>query len=235
MSFLWNNYLYTPILNALIYLYENFAGNNFGWAVVELTVLLRVALLPLSILSERNAAKHDRLEHKIAAITRSAAGDGVARKQKIRALLRKERVSPWAKVASFGLQALVLVLLYQVFLGGMNYTKLNVLYPWVDQPDYINLMFFGFNVGQRNLWWSLAVGVILFLEITIAYRHRKDLTTNDQLYRIIFPLASAAVLFSLPMVKSIFILTSMFFGFLLSLFRHWFFSPEPEPIPTQDA
>lgn len=235
MAYAWNHFLYIPLLNALIYLYENFAGNNFGWAVVELTVLLRVALLPLTIIAERNTAKYERLQARIDHMHREAAGDSVAKKSKIRALLVKEGVSPWAKVASFGLQALVFVLLYQVFIGGMNYGKLSVLYSWVRYPDYINLNFFGFNVALHNIWWAAAVGVLLFLEITVSYRHNKNIATSDQLYRILFPAMTAAVLFALPMVKSIFILTSMLFGLLISLIRHAAFPVKPEPLAAQEA
>lgn len=227
MSYFWNHFFYQPLLNILIYLYENFAGNNLGWAVVELTVALRVLLLPLSIAAERNAVKYERLERRIETMSREAAGDSVARKQKVRELLRREHVSPWAKVASFGLQALVLVLLYQVFLGGINYNKLTALYAWVPQPDYINLTFYGFNVASRNIWWALAVGVVLFSEISLSYRRRSDLAVSDQLYRFIFPLASIGVLFALPLVKSIFILTSIFFSFLLTLVRRLFFPVKP--------
>lgn len=235
MEYAWNHFLYIPLLNALIYLYENFAGNNFGWAVVELTVLLRVLLLPLTIIAERNAAKYERLQARIDRMHREAAGDSVAKKSKIRALLVKEGVSPWAKVAAFGLQALVFVLLYQVFIGGMNYGKLTALYSWVRYPDYINLDFFGFNVAEHSIWWAVAVGVFLFLEVSFSYRRRKDISVSDQLYRILFPAMIAAVLFALPMVKSIFILTSMLFGLFISIIRHVVFPVKPEPLVAQEA
>ena len=53
-SEIWQLYLYQPLVNLLVYLYNNVAAANLGWAIVALTVCLRIVLLPLSILSERN-------------------------------------------------------------------------------------------------------------------------------------------------------------------------------------
>ncbi|MEK7102209.1 MAG: hypothetical protein AAB912_01095, partial [Patescibacteria group bacterium] len=64
-DFFWNDYLFRPLLNILIWLYNNWAGENLGWAVVILTVSLRVLLLPFSIISERNAVRYERLHERI--------------------------------------------------------------------------------------------------------------------------------------------------------------------------
>ena len=45
MGIFWHDYLYTPLLNFLIFLYSGPAFGNLGVAVIELTVLLRTVLL----------------------------------------------------------------------------------------------------------------------------------------------------------------------------------------------
>ena len=40
--------------------------------------------------------------------------------EEIRKIMKKNMVSPWAKVMSLGFQLLVLVLLYQVFIRGIT-------------------------------------------------------------------------------------------------------------------
>lgn len=216
MAQFWHFALYQPLLNALFILYNTIAMENLGIAIIELTVALRLALLPLSLVSERKATMLERLSDRIAEMTANFKNDPVKQREETRKLLRQHRVNPWAKMVVLGAQVLVLVLLYQVFLGGLQAAKLGDLYASVRRPDYVNTMFFGFDVGQRNLWWAIAVGALLFIEIVIAQRGRRNtLERRDVLYRYLFPLTAVLILVRLPMVKSVFILTSMAFSAIL--------------------
>jgi hypothetical protein len=110
--------------------------------------------------------------------------------------------------------------LYQVFLGGIN-GKLGDLYSWVAHPDFINTKFLGFDLGAtRTLFWSGLVGVVLFLEIFIDYRSKSTgFTKSEVAYMIFFPAACFFALWILPMAKSIFILTSLCFSFIVIFTR----------------
>ncbi len=215
-SSFWHDVLYQPLLNGLFFLYGTIAAENLGLAVIALTILIRLLLLPLSILSERKAVRLASLSKKIAEAAAHFKNDPVKQREVARRLLKEQKVNPWAKAVVLAVQVLVLVLLYQVFVGGLRVEKLNDLYPFVRRPDFVNTMFVGFEVGQRNLWWAVAVGVILFLEIIAVQRERRHtLERRDVLYRYVFPIASIIVLSKLPMVKSLFILTSMAFSAIL--------------------
>ena len=62
---IWNDFLYQPVFNLLIWIYNNWTDANLGWAVVYLTVILRLALLPFSIVTEKNKAKNVDLDKEI--------------------------------------------------------------------------------------------------------------------------------------------------------------------------
>lgn len=218
LGWFWDTCLYTPLFNALIWLYNGVAEQHFGWAIILLTVALRVLLLPLSILSERNKHIYARVEEEIKEIERAFKNDAEQMKDRIRELLRRHRVSPWARTASLGLQALVLIVLYQVFMAGINMNNFDVLYPSVAAPDFVYTYFLGTDLGKRSWFWSAFVGVWLFLEISAEQRrHDKEtITKGDQFYRVAFPAFSFLALFLLPAAKSIFILTSMAFSFIIA-------------------
>lgn len=220
---IWHNWLYAPLLNLLIFLYNTVAAGSLGMAVVWLTLIIRLILLPFSIISERNALSFDRIQLKIRSIQTESRTDPVLQKERIRELLQKNKVSPWAKVAILGLQLLVLILLYQVFLGGIG-AKLDGLYPSVQRPDVINTQFFGYELGVRSITWALIAAGYLFAEIAISLRRRAHVDRSDLTYLIIFPFATFCILWYLPMVKSVFILTSLLFstvlaGIRLAIFR----------------
>ncbi len=224
MHSFWHDYLYTPLLNVLIFLYSGPASENLGVAVIMLTVLLRVALLPFTVLDERNRFRYEKLNRKFEAIERDFKTDHVKRAEKIRDLLKQHKVSYWSKVFVMGVQLLVLILLYQVFIGGIRFTPQEQLYSWVQAPAKVNTLFFGFDLAQKSLGWAAAVGIVLFLEIYTDQKRREHLIRRpDVMYLFLFPIFSIVVLLLLPMVKSLFILSSMFFTIFVAGARRLFF------------
>lgn len=217
-EFIWNDILYRPLFNALIWIYNNWTNNNLGWAVVYLTICLRIILLPLTILAERAKSKNTLLEEDIQKLGKDFHHDHVLKKQEIRKLIKIRRVRPWSRVASLGIQLLVLILLYQVFWHGITGEKLlRTLYIFVDFPGFINSIFYGFDLGAKHdILWAGIVAVVLFVEIYIEFKKAKaSVHKKDLFYAILFPLASAYILWILPMVKSLFILTSIFFSIII--------------------
>jgi len=223
MAQIWHDFLYTPLLNFLLFLYSGPAFGNLGLAIIELTVLLRTALLPLTIVEERNRARYERLNLRIEAIERDFKTDHVMRKERIRELLKEHKVSYWSKVLGLAFQGLVLVVLYQVFAAGIRFTSSEQLYSWVAPPAAVDTMFLGFDLSQRSLAWAGAVGVVLFLQIYAVQKRREHLVTrSDVAYLFLFPIFSVSVLLLLPMSKSLFVLTSMCFSMLAFGLRQLF-------------
>ncbi len=228
MAAFWNDFLYQPVFNLLIWIYNNFTDQNLGWAVVYLTLLLRLALLPFTLISEKTNSDNAKLEMEVEHIDKEFRQDPVQRKNEIRRLIRKRKFRPWAKVVSIGVQLLVLILLYQVFIRGITGRNLiDYLYPTVDFPGKINTNFYGFELGETHtLFWPFLVAFVLFLEIYLEYRKHKGKFTQGHLaYIVIFPIFSFAALWFLPMVKSLFVLTSVLFSDIIHQFSLILFRP----------
>ncbi len=227
LSALWYTFLYQPVFNALIWIYTNIAHENLGWAVIWLTIFLRFVLLPLTIKAEKDAHNREKAEDEALMATKQFRGDPVARKEEIRAILKKNKISPWAKVVSLGIQLLVLVLLYQVFIGGIQgYKVVTTLYEFIDYPGKLNTNFYGFNIGISHdyIWSSISA---LYLAIFILWSNRNEKWNRGKMtFLVLFPLFTFFALWFLPMVKSLFILTSMIFSDIIGLLLSPFFKVE---------
>ena len=218
-NYIWQYYLYIPLFNFLIWLYLSYSIFNLGIAVIVLTIILRILLLPFTILTERAKIISQRLHHEMSEINRDFSTDPVKRKLMIRQLLKKKKIRPGAKTVVLGVQLLVLILLYQVFLGGINTeSKLHLLYPAIPKPDFINTKFLFFDIGQRNMMMAAAVAAFIFAQILIHYwGQSKKMSKKEQIYSLLFPALSFLVLVLLPSVKSVFILTSLIFSAIISI------------------
>ncbi len=228
-EFIWNEILYQPLFNVLIWMYNNVTDHNLGWAVILVTIALRVLMLPLSVISEYNRVRNQELAAEIETMGQDFKFDPILRKEHIRKLVRARKVHPWAKTLGLVVQLLVLLLLYQVFWRGITGEKLiTYLYDWVDFPGTINIMFYGFNLAaHHDIVWAGIVALLMLAEVYLEVRRNKNAPTkSDLLYFILFPLATFYILWMLPMVKSLFVLTSILFSAIVNPLLHSAMKPK---------
>lgn len=175
------------------------------------------------------------LESEIATMNEDFKFDPVLRKEQIRALVKKRKVHPWSKTLGLAVQLLVLLLLYQVFWRGITGEKLiTYLYDWVDFPGTINVMFYGFNLGlDHDIVFPGLVALLMLVEIYLEVRrNNRPPTRSDLFYFILFPVATFYLLWFLPMVKSLFVLTSVLFSAIVNPLLHA--AMKPKKVPTDE-
>lgn len=226
ISQIWFLVLYQPVFNALIWIYTNIAGQNLGWAVVWLTIFLRLLLLPFTFISERDAERQRKIEEDTIAAVEIYRNDPVAQKEEFRRLMKKHHVSPWAKTLTLVLQAIIFVLLYQVFIHGISGEKiLKTLYSFVDYPGRLNTVFLGFDIGKvHDFVWPTITAFYLLVSILVrGFKNNRNIK-SDIYYIIFFPLFTWTMLWFLPMVKALFILTTMIFSDTITLLHTFIIS-----------
>ena len=130
---MWNTLLYQPIVNALIFFYQLF--NNFGLAIILLTILIRGLLIPLTLPSMKAATKMKELAPDLEKLKKRYK-DKKQLAQAQMELYKKHNVNPAAGCLPQIIQLVVLIALFQAFNrvleanGAEVITKLNeVLYP----------------------------------------------------------------------------------------------------------
>lgn len=208
---IWQNYIFIPLVNFLIYLYGTIAFQNYALAIIELVITMRILLLPLSFIEEKNRSKIIALSDEIAYINKKYKNDDMAQKKLIRLALKKNKVNPWAKIASLSIQAFILIVFYWVNVKSFKY--LDRLYPFVPKVDQIDTTFWGlFDLLKPNFYIALIASIYFFINILYKHAQRKKiLTEGDKVYRYLFPTFMFLFLVFLPSAKSLFVLTSMVF------------------------
>lgn len=223
ITLLWQNYLYVPGFNLLVWVYLNYSGFNLGISIIIITILLRLILLPFTILNERGKANSQKLAREVATIKQDLADDPVGQKEEIRKAFKRKKIRPWAKAIVLGIQGMALLLLYQIFISGLDGRgNMQLLYPSIPRPDFINPNFLGFDLSERSMMLATIVAGYLFIEIMVGYWiKRKGRSRKEQIFAIFFPAFVFLALAILPSVKSIFVLTSLIFSSIISMFIHF--------------
>ena len=151
--------------------------------------------------------------------------------------MRKYHISPWASVVNLAIQLLVLVLLYQVFLQGITGEHvIKTLYPVIDYPGKIDTNFYGFDVGisHNSIWAGLASLYLLLSTLTASQKHKRW-DKSEMYFIIFFPIFTFFALWYLPMVKSLFILTTMMFSDIIKIIHYLVHHPEKKAKPAKKS
>ena len=93
ISLVWDEAIIKPMVNSLVLLYYLFFG-NFGLAIISFTILVRLAMIPLSLKQSRQMRAMSKLQPRMKDIQDRYKNDRARASQEPMKLYREEGVSP---------------------------------------------------------------------------------------------------------------------------------------------
>lgn len=144
--------IYIPLYNILVFLVWLVPGHSVGWAIIILTILIRLALLPSSMKAAKAQVKMQMLQPEINKI-RKEIKDQQAQGKAIMDLYKREGSSPFGSCLPLLVQLPIIFVLYRVF---YNVNKLGInttdLYSFTPHLNSLNTYFLGLNLAKPELW-----------------------------------------------------------------------------------
>lgn len=218
-----------PLYNTLVFLAAVIPGNNIGLAIIILTVVVRIILIPLQNKTIATQKKLKKLEPEIKKIKEKTKNDKRAEAAAIMALYKENKVNPFSGFSLILVQIPVFIGLYLVLRNGLSFDPDNI-YSFVSFPEKISNMFAGLNLSEKSYLLAAVLGVSQFIHtnMSISSPVRKEgdkRSFSDELnhslhfqMKYVMPVIFAFVAASLPSAVSLYWLTSSLFSILYELF-----------------
>lgn len=167
-----------PILNGLIAFYKLFLlvqiPGALGFALIALTVLIRLVLHPLTISQLKSSRQLSKLKPKMDELNALYKHDKQRLHQEQLKLYKEAGINPAAGCLPLLLQMPILLALYNLFFNLLSNNNIEmvienvnkVVYMPVLHIDTLELSFFGLNLAykpsqwQQLGWWLLLVPVV---------------------------------------------------------------------------
>ncbi len=158
--------LYQPLFNLLVWLYDVLPGGDIGVAIIVLTIIIKVILLPLTIKSMKSQKALQGLQPKIDALKKEYGDKKDEMAKAMMALYSKEKVSPFSSCLPMLVQLPILFALYRVLRDGLDSVGLETwLYPFVANPGFIDPVFIGLvDLSSRSIPLAVAAGIVQFFQ-----------------------------------------------------------------------
>ncbi len=160
---IWNAVLYQPLLNALAFLVSITPGGDVGVAVIVLTILVKIVLLPLSQKSIESQAQMNILTPELNKIKAS----GASKEEQARLtfeLYKAHKTNPFSGCLLVLIQIPIIFALYYVFYKGITFNE-GILYSFVSAPANMNMLFLGIlDISKKSLILAILAGISQYLQ-----------------------------------------------------------------------
>ncbi len=164
---------YNPIYNALVALVAIIPGSDVGIAVIIITLVIRLVLLPFSLSAARTQRAMKILEPMIKELKEKHKNDKEKEALETLALYREAHVNPFASILTVFIQIPVLLALYWVFyyepfstVSAINMTR---LYSFTSIPHAVSLQFLGIiSVAGKSAVLAVLAGITQYIQAHMA-------------------------------------------------------------------
>lgn len=250
LSTIYREVIYRPLLNGLVAIYLFLPYHDLGFAIVALTVAVRLILHPAISQAIRSQHALARIQPRLREIQERLKGDKEAQAKETMALYRAEGVNPLSGCLPLLIQLPVLIGLYRLFWKGLSLTDRSLLYSFLPPLEIFNPIAFGlFDLTQASIPLAIAAGLSQFLQGHFIPQPRPiapasgsgDFSTVMQWQtRYVFPIIIAAISWSLPSALAFYWTIFNLFAILQQRFIEWRMSYERgqrthHPDPAKDG
>jgi len=168
---IWNTLFYEPLYNGLVFLVSVVPFADVGIAVVALTLLVKIILLPFSHKSVKTQSEMKRLDPEIKEIKKKYEKDKQEQARKTMELYKQHGLNPFSGCLMIFIQIPVIFALYWIFwkelaLDGLN---MDLLYSFTLIPEYMNMNFLGLiDMQGKSYVLALIAGVSQYFQIKLS-------------------------------------------------------------------
>lgn len=146
MMSLFDNLIYWPIYNLLVFIYNILPFHDFGVAIILVTIIIKFLLLPLSKKQIETQKKMQELQPKIKEIQEKYKNDKEKQSRALMEFYKVNKANPFSGCLPMIFQLVFLIAIYRVLFNiSQNELMVNSadLYGFIYNPGQINRFFLG--------------------------------------------------------------------------------------------
>lgn len=213
-----NIILYQPLFNALVLFYKYLPGNDFGIAIIVLTILTKLIISPFAVQGIKSQKVLQELQPKVQEIQKKFGKDKEKQAKALMELYKNEKVNPLSGCLPLLIQLPIFIALYRLFWNGFQAEQMQHLYSFISNPGVINTSFLGIlDLSQPSVILAILTGILQLVQTKmLSPQMNKEqgsgfaqIMQKQMLY--IFPLFTIVILLKFPAALALYWITMVLF------------------------
>lgn len=178
MVALFNTILYQPIYNLLIFFYNVVPGHDIGLAIICLTVLVKLVLMPFSLQAVRSQKALQDMQPKLEELKKKYKDQKEKLAAETMKLYKEQKVNPLSSCLPLLIQFPFLIAVYRAFQVGLTSENFDMLYSFVANPGGINHLAFGFlNMAVPSIGLAILAGIAQYIQTQMLSTKKPKIAT----------------------------------------------------------
>lgn len=199
MNGLFQSLFYQPILNLLVFLYNIFG--DLGLAIVFLTVIIKLILLPLSKKSIKSQKAMQEIQPKINELKEKFKNDKQGMSLALMALYKENKVNPFSSCLPLLIQLPFFIAIFKVFRDGFAQNHLDLLYSFIKNPGTIDTITFGFfDLAVKSVVLAFLAGIAQFWQAKMMSAKKSEVKTTGAKDENMLAIMNKQMLYVMPIV-----------------------------------
>lgn len=170
--FLFNDLVYRPIYNLLIFIYNIVPMHDFGIAIILVTISIKLLLIPLSRKQIESQKKMQELQPRIKEIQDKYKNDKEKQSRALMEFYKENKANPFSGCLPMVFQLIFLIAIYRVLFNiSQNGLMVNSsdLYLFMHNPGQINHLFLGLiDLSSIIDFKSFSAGNVAHIVLVVA-------------------------------------------------------------------
>lgn len=225
--------VYQPLYNLLILFIDVLPGHGVFWATILLTIIVKVALLPLAKKAMISQIKMKGMQEKMKEIQKEYKDNKEELTKKIMELYKNEGVNPLSPLFIILIQLPIILSLYFIFKSGLPTLDLDIIYSFIPTPEKVSMVYLGIDLASKSLVLAILTGLTQFFYIKRTFKKNNEskddkntgITRAEEFQKAlsfqltyIMPIIITAIAYTLPAVISIYWITSNIFSYIQDIY-----------------
>jgi len=196
---MFQTFFYQPIFNLLIFLYDIIPGHDLGLAIIALTIIIKMVLLPLSKQSIKSQKALQEIQPKIEEIKKKYKDNKEAMGRAMMELYKQEKVNPFSSCLPLLIQLPFLWAVFRVFRNGLNGESLELVYSFISRPETLNATSFGLiDLSHPNTVLAVLAGLAVFWQSKMMSTKRPETKSEGARDENMMAIMNKQMLFFMP-------------------------------------
>ena len=165
---------YKPMYNALIFILDILPNHDVALAVIILTVLIKIILLPLSHKMFITQINQKKIQPLITKVQEEYKDNRQMLGLKMMEIYKENKINPFSSILLMFIQIPIVFALYFVFAnGGLPEIVVTDLYSFISQINNINHILLGIDFTKANVVVGTIAALSQYIQIRLSLQNMK--------------------------------------------------------------
>lgn len=171
---MFHSLFYKPMYNALIFILDILPSHDVAIAVIVLTILIKIILLPLSHKMFKTQIIQRKIQPLISKIQEEYKGNRQMLGVKMLEVYKEYKLNPFSSILLMIIQIPIVFALYFVFSsGGLPDINTDDLYSFVSHVNNINHVLYGIDFTKANMVVGFLAALFQYIQIRLSLQNMK--------------------------------------------------------------